>query len=421
MNCGKWVAGVDFYSSGSLYREALQKRGYKVVHVQSSEVIPKDLAGSFEKSRFDELLVFNADYPDRVVGRLRELGVQAVFIGTESGVALGDLLASRLGLPGNDTASSHLRLDKFAMHEALAAAGVASYRRHLIRTADEALQWMERQGIGFPVITKPRSGAATQFVKRALDRDDLARNVQESIGRIDLFGKSVDELIVEEYLGGQEFAVNGVIADGSAYVSDVWEYHKRITPKGAIIYDRDIIVSCTHPSYPVLAEYVFSVLKALHFKNGTFHAEVKLELRGPVLLEVAARPMGSNQPSIVTRCTGTSQIDLMVDAYLDPEAFVKASAMPYRLARHSQVIELASHREGVVREIPLEALLHASAMPSYFHHQMKIKIGSRVRMTENLLDSHLGTVFLLHEDGEQINSDYLRIREMEREGGVLLR
>lgn len=415
-----WVAGVDFYSSGSLYREALQKRGYRVVHVQSSEDIPKDLAGSFEPSCFDELLVFDASNPERVLGRLGELGVRAVFIGTESGVTVGDLLASRLGLPGNDFASSHLRLDKFSMHEALAAGGVTSYKRHLIQSTGEALHWMEREGIQFPVITKPRSGAATQFVRRALDGADLERNIDESIGKTDLFGKQVEELIVEEYLSGPEFAINGVIVDGQAYVSDVWEYHKRITSQGSIIYDRDIIISCLDPNYPVLAEYVFDVLAALHFRNGTFHAEVKLEKQGPVLLEVAARPMGSNQPAIVERCTGTSQIDLMVDAYLDPQAFARKTAKPYQLLLRSQVIELASHSEGVVREIPLEALMHPSHMPSYSHHKMNIKVGSRVRMTENLLDSHLGTIFLLHEDGEQINSDYLRIRDLERSGGVLL-
>jgi biotin carboxylase len=420
MRSDEWVAGVDFYSSGSLYRKALQGRGYKVVHVQSSADIPKDLAGSFEPSCFEELLVFDASNPEQVVGRLRELGVQAVFIGTESGVAVGDFLASRLDLPGNDAQSSHLRLDKFSMHEALAESGVASYRRHLIRNAGEALRWMEQEGIQFPVMTKPRSGAATQFVRRALDRIELVRNIDEALGKVDLFGKLVDELIVEEYLSGPEFAINGVVVGGSAYVSDVWEYHKRITSQGSIIYDRDIIISCLDPNYPVLTEYVFNALKALHFQNGTFHAEVKLEQCGPVLLEVAARPMGSNQPSIVERCTGTSQIDLMIDAYLDPQVFARKTATPYRLLRKSQVIELASHSEGVVREIPLEALLHPSHIPSYSHHKMNIKVGSRVRMTENLLDSHLGTVFLLHEDGEQIDSDYRRIREMEESGGILL-
>lgn len=415
-----WVAGVDFYSSGSLYRDALQRRGYKVLHIQSSENIPRDLVGSFEARYFDELMVFDSVNPENIIDRMRGLGVQAIFIGTESGVAVGDFLASSLNLPGNDTASSHLRLDKFAMHEALIINGVATYQKSLINSIEDAIQWMDRQDIKFPVITKPRSGAGSQYVRRALDKKDLVRNIKNSIGKVDLFGKLVNELIVEEYLGGPEFAVNGVIVDGVAYISDVWEYHKRIMPQGAIIYDRDVIISSMHSNYRILENYVFSVLKALHFRNGTFHAEVKLEKRGPVLLEVAARPMGSNQPSIVKKCTGTSQIDLMIDAYLDPEAFARATTIPYQLIKYSQVIELASHREGVVRDIPLEALLHASAIPSYSHHKMNIGVGSNVRMTENLLDTHLGTIFLLHEDSEQINDDYLRIRELERDGGVLL-
>ena len=229
----------------------------------------------------------------------------------------------------------------------------------------------------------------------------------------------MDELIVEEYLSGPEFAINGVIVNSLAYVSDVWEYHKRITNQGSIIYDRDIIISSLEPCYQGLVEYVFGALAALQFRNGTFHAEVKLEKTGPVLLEVAARPMGSNQPSIVQMCTGTSQIDLMIDAYLDPESFARKTASPYQLLMKAQVIELASHGEGVVREIPLEAWLHPSKMASYSHHKMNIQVGSRVRMTEDLLDSHLGTIFLLHEDGRQIDSDYLKIRDMERSGGIL--
>lgn len=412
-----WVAGVDLYSSGSLYRSVLQEFGYKVVHVQSA-AIPAPLAGSFEPALFDALLVLDPQNPAPVLEALAGLGVRAVFVGAESGVAAGDLLARELGLPGNDPASSAQRVDKVAMHAALRHAGVPGYPQALVGCAMLALQWMAGHGIHFPVVTKPRGSAGSQFLRLSRNAAELERHIRQTIGRTDLFGQPVDEVLVEDYLTGREFAVNGVVHGGQAQVTDVWEYHKRVTPAGAIIHDRDVLLDAACPQVQRLLPHVHQVLAALGFEHGCFHAELKLEADGPRLLEVAARPMGSMQPRVVEWCTGTSQVRLHAEACLDPAKFERAMQRPYALARHGQVVELACHQSGVVQSLPLESLLVFGQLPSYAGHRLNVRIGQQVRPTEDRLSTHLGTVFLAHHDPQQLERDYQAIRQLERHGGV---
>jgi FAD/FMN-containing dehydrogenase/biotin carboxylase len=413
-----WVAGVDLYSSGSLYRSLLQECGYKVVHVQSSAAIPAPLAASFEPALFDALLLLDPQNPAPVLEALASLGVRAIVTGCESGVAAADLLARELGLPGNDPGTSTQRVDKVAMHGALRHADVPGYPQALVGCAMLALQWMAGHGIHFPVVTKPRGSAGSQFLRLSRDAAELERHLRQIIGRTDMFGQRVDEVLLEDYLTGPEFAVNGVVHAGQAHVTDVWECHKRVTPAGAIIHDRDVLLDTACAEVQRLLPCVHQALAALGFEHGCFHAELKLQHDGPRLLEVAARPMGSMQPRVVEWCTGTSQVRLHVEACLDPAAFERATQQPCTLVRHGQVVDLACHDTGVVQALPLEALLRPDRLPSYAGHRLNVRIGQQVRPTEDRLCTHLGTVFLAHHDLQQLERDYQAIRQLERHGGL---
>ncbi len=402
-----------------MFRPLLQERGYRVVHVQSSDRVPPDLAASFEEAKYDARLVFNPEKPGETLGELRRLGVVAVFIGTESGVEVGDLLAEELGLPSNGTELSRERRDKFLMHRELERKKVATYKRTLTTTFREAQAWMTRRGIPFPVITKPRASAGTQYFRISKNPEELERHIRETLGRTDLFGSPIKEVLTEEYLAGREFAVNGVVDDGDVYFTDIWEYFKKLTRAGSLIYDRDKILAFESLEATILIPYVRSVLKALGFRYGTFHAEVKLVPgRGPLLLEVAARPMGSFQPRIVKLCTGTNQIELMIDALLDQSQFRVKTSHPYHLFRKAQVVELSTHKRGWVTSIPIASMLNPQVLPSYSSHKLGLQIGDWVEPTVDLLASHPGTVFQVHESSAQIDQDYLNIRTSEHDGGI---
>lgn len=417
----RWAGVVDGYSTGAMYRLSLQRRGYKVVHIQSSDQIPAELKPSFEESMYDDRLIFDPSHPQQVLELLRKRGIRALFTGTETGIEVGDWLATNLGLPSNGTLLSRQRRDKVLMHEELVKNGINSYRRIVAASFRDAESWVNKQNIPFPVITKPRAGAGSQFFKISKNWAELKKNINATIGKTDLFGTALKEILVEEYLSGREFAVNGVVSGGEVFFSDVWEYFKEPTESGSLIYDRDVLLPFDSPDVTRLIPYIKNVLSALGFKNSAFHAEVKwVEGRGALLLEVAARAMGSSQPKIVELCTGTNQIELHIDAFLDPVRFREENRRSYQLLQHGQVVELANYRRGWVKGIPLLKLFDKNSLPSYSSHKFGLNIGDWAEVTEDILLSHPGTVFLTHPDPIQIENDYRLIRQSEKNNGILV-
>jgi hypothetical protein len=409
-----WVVVVDPYSSGSLFLAELKARGLKVASVQSSPVVPPALASSFNPSLYDQRFVLTPATRETVARELQALGVQAVFLGTESAIEQGDWLAHRLKLPGNHPDTSLLRRDKGAMYLATGTAG------ELVRDPASALRAILKNRFSWPVITKPRSSAGSEFFRISKNAEQLIRHMHQAIGQNDMFGQPIEDLILQPLYVGREFAVNGVVFDGRVHLTDVWKYTKQTTSDGARIYDFDELLPFASDEVARMLPFVKEKLRQLGIEFGAFHAEVMLTDDGQmVLIEVASRPMGSMQPLIVQKCTGQNQIALAVDALLDPVRFAENTMEPYRVLKAGRVVELISHSRGWVRKIPLAELLNPSALPSYAGHKLGIKPGDWLEETVDLLQTHPGTVFLVHEDRALVSRDYERLRLVEKNGGII--
>merc|ERR1719201_1397937 len=92
---------------------------------------------------------------------------------------------------------------------------------------------------------------------------------------------------------------------------------------------------------PFLAEmvrYVFGVLDALGIRNGAIHSEVKIEERGPVLIEANCRLHGGEGTwaPMAVACCGYSAVSAMVDSFLDPLAFAALPTVPTNFVAHAK-------------------------------------------------------------------------------------
>ena len=106
----------------------------------------------------------------------------------------------------------------------------------------------------------------------------------------------------------------------------------------------------------LLTTYVTDVLKAVDFKNGIAHTEVKLTPSGPKIVEINPRVPGNYIVDLIERVTGLNLLDIFVNLSL--------GVKPKLDIRDTGIVSAASlflvpYREGTIMKIQgVETLKH---------------------------------------------------------------
>ena len=224
-----------------------------------------------------------------LVDAVRSIPVDAVVGVDDGGVMVAAIAARVLGLPHNPVEAVAATRDKRAMRSLLAAAGVPQPRHREALDATDAVDAAIE--IGFPVVLKPVSLAASRGVIRA---DDPAA-VRAAAGRIDAIlteAEAAWPILVEEYLPGDEVAVEALATPSGLEVLATFD--KPDPLEGPFFEETIYLTPSRHPTETVtaVAELVGAAVAALGLVHGPAHAEVRITPGGPRVLEVAARSIG---------------------------------------------------------------------------------------------------------------------------------
>jgi biotin carboxylase/SAM-dependent methyltransferase len=418
------VVLVDGYSTGAFYPPLLRERGMPIVHVRSAAVArDATLAGMVNATlegmrHYYTAMLEQETNLDELTNRLAEYAPQALLVGCETGVELADRLAQALGLPGNNPDTSRARRDKFAMHQALARAGLPSLNSHLASSLEELEKWIENSA-GVPVVLKPAMSSGADGIHVCKTLDEARAAFGNLIGAKDIFGSCLTQVLAQEFAPGEEVVVNTVSCRGRHRVSDLWRYRKMITPEGRSVYDGAQLVADFGTQTRRTLDYAFAMLDALDIRFGPAHAEIMLTPDGPVLIECGARPMGASYPQeLLKESVGHTQLELAVEAALEPDRFLENADAPYAPRKHFFIKCLVSTRQGSLDATPAVTLL--AGLPSVrsgnFLHCLE---SDHVEQTVDLLSSP-ATLFLCHEDPAVLSEDHELITALESEGQNLL-
>jgi biotin carboxylase len=398
------VAVVDAYSGGRFLPRAYRNAGADVVHVQSTPAVlatvpPPDLAPYVATIVHRDL--------DDTIARLRARGVVAVVPGQESGVPLADLLSERLGLPGNGTARTSARRNKYDMIETLRAAGVACARQARSDDVAAVVAWAEAEG--YPVVVKPLSSASTDGVSICRSPDEVAAAAGAVLGSRDIFEQLNREVLVQTYLDGTEYVVDAVCCAGARHVCGVWRYDK-VDVGTKRLYDRETVVAPDGPPVAELVAYLDTVLAALDIRVGAAHAEIMLTAAGPALVEIGARCNGNMDPDFHDMCLGANQADLMALSTARPEEF--AARYPgdtlYRKRRHGVIYNARTTQDGIVTAVDDAVLAEMRHLDRVRLVLPRVAVGGRIRPTVDLLSSPL-RVYLASDDQDSLVAAYEKV------------
>lgn len=405
------IVMVDAYAAArSLVLEFL-KQGCSVVRVQSTRDVPfVYLTAPYVPDDFIAALVHEGDL-DATADAVAAFSPVAVISGGEVGVELADLLAQRLGLPGNGTTLSTARRDKHRMVETVRAAGLRAARQLWATDADELAAW--HRELGGRVVLKPPRSAGSQGVSFCDSPEESVAAFLSLASSDDVFSQPNNGAVAQEYLPGTEYMVNTVSRDGRHHLCDVWRT-TRVSANGVVdLCDALLLIDSGERVVEPLREYAFQVLDALGIEFGPAHVEIRMTPAGPCLVEVGARIAGGGIPASAGLGIGESQLEWTVDAYLSPERFHARAGTPYEVRRYCAIAGMVSPVEGVLSEY--RGIEEIEALESFHTLVTPVKPGQEIHRTVDDL-SYPVVVTLLHDLEEVVQRDLNTVRHLDGTG-----
>lgn len=228
-----------------------------------------------------------------IVGHAARIEIDAVVAVDDTGAVGAALAAERLGLRHNPAEAVRATRDKAAMRQAFARAGLPQPAFEVATGDDGVVDAAGR--LGYPVVVKPTSLAASRGVIRADDPAAAlaaARRIRPIL--VEAGEPRQSALLVESFVPGCEVAVEGVLRDGRLDVIAVFD---KPDPLDGPFFEETLYVAPSRLPGEVLDEVTSvtaSAVRAIGLRHGPIHAELRITGGRPAvrLLEVAARTIG---------------------------------------------------------------------------------------------------------------------------------
>ena len=218
--------------------------------------------------------------------------VDAVLAVDDHGLELAALLREKLGLPGNPLQAVRATRDKLAFRQLLKSQGFNCPHFRAAMSEDYALALAP--SLQYPVVVKARRLSASRGVVRA---DDAASFVQV-VAQVRRIQASADReaaqlgLIVEDFIPGGEYALEGLLENGELRVLALFD---KPDPLNGPYFEETIYVTPSRLPANMQTAIAGEVQRACALAGlagGPVHAEMRVNEQGIWLLEVAARSIG---------------------------------------------------------------------------------------------------------------------------------
>ena len=315
-------------------------------------------------------------------------------IGTDdSTLELAARLAEKTGLQQNLPAAVRLARRKDLSRLCLQQAGIQVPAFSVEEISEQQL--LDGPHFGFPCVIKPLALSGSRGVIRADTIEGLNQGVHRSLKIIseetDLYEKN--HLLLEQYIPGREFAIEGMLADGRL---DVLAIFDKPDPMEGPYFEETYYISPARVSLnekEILVETVQNACRAFGLVTGPVHAECRLNKQGAWLIELAARTIGGLCSRLLSFGTGYSLEQLVLANAIGLE-------LPQQLKDGAAgVLMLPTEEAGILRRV--EGVMKAERMPYIDDIEISLREGYHVTpLPEGA--SYLGFIFSSAPDSDKV-------------------
>lgn len=346
---------------------------------------------------------------DSLIKKMIPYHFDAIIPGTETGVALADLIAHKLGLNNcNDYHTSNNRLNKEKMQNALKEKGLNYIPFTQVLNLNELIKWKNKNKFE-KIILKPSNASGSENLYLCSSELEIEKAYTEFKSYKTFFLKNGGEMLAEKFIEGDEYVVNTFSVSGLHTVSEIIWYHK-IKKHNTIIYQDEVLIRKLDSQMNQLINYTFKCLDALDIKFGAAHNELIISKDKKIyLVESGARMMG-NCPYLKSfqRAVGHNSFNWLFDSYLKKPNKCKWIKQPYQTKFNWIRIIFWSDYDGKVSKILAYKTLKQFQNIKEINFDLLKFNQMHLKYTKSLIDSP-GSCTILDGNLNKLNSTYERV------------
>ncbi len=237
---------------------------------------------------------------------VEKYGVDAIVTAaTDKPLVMMARVAEKYGFPYYSVETAQWSTDKYQMKQRFLEGGVPCARGRLVAKVEEA------DDLYYPLIVKPRDNSGSRGVKLCRNKEELQEAMQEALQYSHL-----DTVLVEEYIEGQEYSIEGLHYEGKSEVIQFTEKTTTEFPYNVELAHKQP-ANLTENQKNDIRELVSKIANCMHFENCPSHTELKINNRGLFVIETSPRLGGGNITShLVPLSTGINMEDQLINISL---------------------------------------------------------------------------------------------------------
>lgn len=318
---------------------------------------------------------------------VEKYGINAIVTAaTDKPLVMMARIAEKYGFPFYSVETAQWSTDKFQMKHRFELGDVPHAQGRLIFKVEEV------EGLVFPVIVKPRDNSGSRGVKLCRNKEELKVSIEEA-----LENSKLDTVLVEEYIEGPEYSIEGLHYDGKSEVIQFTEKKTTEFPYNVELgHKQPANLSEEHKA--AICQIVGKIGKAMNFVNCPSHTELKINVRGIFVIETSPRLGGDYITSTLTPLsTGINLEDQLLHIALGEPVDTKTGRVEKASGVHFFCLP-----EGFVEKIDTKALEDAKNWPGIYSLNLKLREGDNVHQITSSLNRY-GEFIVKAEDREELD------------------
>lgn len=202
----------------------------------------------------------------------------------EVGNLIASRLASELGFRYNNEDVVKITLDK-SLQRLIAAQCKYLYSPEIFIYNDNIFE-VEKK-LSYPMVVKPSSSSAGRGITGVLNRDELVAAILVAENFLGAEGN----ILIEEYIGGDQISIETVSAGGFHYIAGITL--EIVGPAPLFIERSHYMNKSIHEKFlPIVEKAVNELLDKIGIQYGPCHIEMKVQGDRVSLIEIASRAGG---------------------------------------------------------------------------------------------------------------------------------
>lgn len=287
----KYAILINPVSSFSYYYERLSAN-FKVLAVFSPQLcLPLNIIEKFADVHL--ILSGNIKHDAHLIGTLTSgFGIAFSLNCNESDLLYGEKLINTLSssfFSQNEEKYLSMRENKFSMQLALKEFGLHHIEQQVIYSNCNRDHLSKHC---FPLVVKPISDSyCSSGVFICNSEAELLKAIDYNFSNNTILNKKCESILIEKFIRGDEYIVDGFVYDGRLSISGVFLYKKTIIHNHPV-YNHINTINKSNSGWKILSEFAENAVKALHINTGLVHFELMMNEDGVWMVELNSRLSG---------------------------------------------------------------------------------------------------------------------------------